>query len=216
MADTHYQRILHYSPQGELLAMWGEDGTRPGQFIFARDVVASADGETLWICEHGGSRGRVMQFTRGGELVREIVGGLNGTTPLLRPMGLVIDPRGRIVVVDTASHKVVVYSPDGTELTAWGEAGDAPGQLHFPQDVALADDGTLFIVEYGNSRVSRFTVEGEYLGSWGVPGHATGELFSPWGVSVGPSGELVVVDTYNNRIQVLHRPAKAFARGGAA
>ncbi|MEQ8821440.1 MAG: hypothetical protein RLY93_14475 [Sumerlaeia bacterium] len=212
LADTHYQRILHYGWDGTLLGSFGESGTGPGQMIFPTDVALDPDGETLWVVEYG-HRARLMQFTRGGDFVREWTTEPYEYTDAQRPQALAIGEDGLIYVADAGVNRVLVFSREGELLRSWGEAGNAAGELWFPYDIALGPDRTLYISEWGNSRVSHFTQEGEFLGFWGIPGHDPGMLWQPWGVAIGPGGQLAVADTENHRVQLIDRPEKDFTKG---
>lgn len=44
---------------------------------------------------------------------------------------------------------------------AFGEAGDGPGQLDRPTDLAIAPDGTAYVADFGNGRVQVFARDGE-------------------------------------------------------
>lgn len=212
VADTHYQRILQFDLDGNLLFSFGEQGTGPGQMVFPTDVTPDPLDGSLWVCEYG-LRSRIMHFSATGEFLAEWGSGEYDYADLARPMAIAVDAQGRLFVVDGGNHRVLVYDRQGTLLNSWGESGEAPGRLKYPYDLAVGDDGTLYICEYGNSRVSRFTADGEFLGMWGLPGHRPGELFSPWGVAVGAGGVLAIADTNNGRVQIVRRPERAFRMG---
>ncbi len=214
VADTHYQKILHYDRDGNLLSRWGEDGIEPGQMIFPTDVCPDPDGETVWVTEYG-LRSRIMQFTRDGEFLREWGSGVYEYSDLQRPMAMAIAADGRIFVADAGNHRILEFDRDKGPVSSWGEAGEEPGQLKYPYDIAFAPDGTLYVCEYGTSRVSRFTADGEFLGVWGGPGHDPGRLYSPWGVAVSPGGSVAIADTNNGRIQIVDRPEDRFVAGGS-
>lgn len=215
VADTHYQKILHYGRDGTLLSTWGEDGTDPGQMIFPTDVCPSPDGKTVWVTEFG-LRSRIMHFTRDGKFLGEWGSGEYEYSDVQRPQAVAAAPDGRLFVADAGNHRVLVFAADGSPAGSWGTAGEAPGELKYPYDIALAADGTVYVCEYGNSRVSHFADDGTFLGFWGEPGHDPGQLFSPWGVAVAPGGAIVVADTNNGRLQVVDDPASAFVREGGA
>ncbi|MCB2154826.1 hypothetical protein KQI84_08050 [bacterium] len=213
IADTHYQRILHYDLEGNLLSSWGEEGIEPGQMIFPTDVCPDPDGKTVWITEYG-QRSRVMQYTREGEFIKEWGSKETEFSDLQRPMAVAIDKDGRLFVADAGNNCVRIFDRDGNRLDVWGEAGEEPGQLKYPYDLTIADDGTVYLCEYGNSRISHFTAGGKFLGIWGGPGYRPGQLFTPWGVAAGPEGELAIADTKNGRVQMVDRAAGHFRAGG--
>lgn len=215
VADTHYQQILHYDRDGNILTQWGEDGTDPGQMIFPTDVCPDPDGRTVWVTEYG-QRSRIMQFTRDGEFVREWGSGVYEYSDLQRPMAIAVSDDGSIFVADAGNHRILIFDRDLGLRATWGEPGEEPGQLKYPYDIAFAPDGTLYVCEYGTSRVSRFTADGDFLGLWGGPGHDAGRLYSPWGVAIAPNGFVAVADTNNGRIQIIEQPERRFNSGGSA
>ncbi|CAN5222957.1 NHL repeat-containing protein [soil metagenome] len=214
VADTHYGRVLHYNEDGTLLGKFGELGEGPGKFVFITDVVADPDGKTIWITDYG-IKNRVIQFTRDGEYISEWGPEPYHNDELDRPSAVLLSPDAKsIYVVDTGNDRINIYDRAGNRIGRFGDAGSAPGQLKFPQDITLAPDNTLYIVEYGNSRISHFTLDGKFLGVWGHPGNKAGELFTPWGLAAAPTGELVIADRMNQRLQMLHHPTRDFTIDG--
>lgn len=211
IADTHYQRILRYDADGNLLQQFGEVGTGPGQMIFPTDVCADPVEDVLWVTEYG-EKNRLIKFTRDGRFLEEWAGAAWQETELLRPMAVEVDSRGRILVADAGHHRINIYDRAGNLTGHIGKPGSGPGEMKYPYDISIAPDGSLYVCEYGNCRVSHFTAEGRFLDSWGGPGGAPGELYSPWGVCVGPGGDVIVADTNNNRLQHIPNPATVFAR----
>ena len=54
---------------------------------------------------------------------------------------------------DFYNDRVQKFMPDGTFLTAFGTAGDGPGEFNHPIAVAVAPDGAVYVADYGNNRV---------------------------------------------------------------
>ncbi len=210
VADTHYQQILKYTPEGELVFKFGEAGEDPGQFIFPTDITADPDGKTLWVTEYG-RRSRIMKFTRQGEFIEEWGSELYESLELERPMAISLSSDAQeLYVVDTGNHRINIYDRNGKIKRQFGELGSAKGQMKYPLDLSVAPDGTFYIIEYENSRLSRYSPDGEFLGNWGGPGNGAGEFFLPWGCAVGEDGSLVIADTNNHRIQILRNPEEYF------
>ena len=107
------------------------------------------------------------------------------------------------------------------QLGIAGVAGEAPGQLRNPRDVAIAPDGRIVVADSGNHRIVVFDAQGNFLTAWGSPCNLYGEGRSgcvdpdgagplelgdgqfqePWGVAVDQEGNVYVADTWNHRIQ---------------
>ncbi|MEX2139319.1 MAG: NHL repeat-containing protein [Pirellulales bacterium] len=200
VADTHYHRLLIYSPQGELLRqIGGTHGLGPGEFGFLTDAVQDSRGN-YFISEYG-EFDRIHKYNRDGELIKEWGGHGRAAGEFLRPQSLAIDEQDHLWVADSCNHRIQIFDSDGKLLRTWGEAGSAPGQLYYPYGVVLDGKGHLYVVEYGNHRVQKFTLKGESLGCWGESGREPGQLFNPWGLAQSSDGRLFVLDTNNHRVQ---------------
>lgn len=200
VADTHYYRVLVYSPRGELKrTIGGVQGQKPGEFGLVTDVVQDRQGN-YYVAQYG-EYDRIQKYTSDGQFVRYWGG--HGSQPgqFIRPQNLAIDQDDHVWVADAGNHRIQVFDTEGALLDIWGTEGSRPGELSYPYDVQLLDDGTLWVCEYGNHRVQRFTRDGRSLGCWGSPGRREGELHNPWAVVVDRRGRLHVLDTNNHRVQ---------------
>ncbi len=205
VADTHYFRMLVYTPAGELLqerTIGGECGHEPGQFTFLTDVVRDTEGN-YFICEYG-DYDRVQKFSPEGEFILQW--GSHGSEPgqFVQPRTLAIDEHDHVWVTDACNHRIQVFDASGAEaklVRVWGRQGREPGQLRYPYGLALDGKGFVYVAEFGNSRVQKFTIAGEYVSHWGIPGRQEGELNKPWELAFDSQGALHVLDTYNHRVQ---------------
>ena len=201
VADTHFYRVLVYDQLGNITQQLGDgvQGTTPGRFGYATDVVVDRQGN-FYVSEYG-ELDRIQVFTPDGQFVRQWGG--HGSEPgwFLRPRALAIDADDLIYVADSCNHRIQVFEPGGSLVRIWGERGTAPGQLSFPYDVSFSPDGMLLVCEYGNGRVQKFTREGKSLGMWGSPGREPGQLDNPFAVCVDSLGVVHVVDSGNHRVQ---------------
>ena len=205
VADTHYFRVLFYTPQGELVSertIGGKMGHGPGEFFFVTDVVEDSQGN-YYVAEYG-EFDRVQKFSpQGGFLFQW---GSHGEEPgqFIRPQNLTIDADDHVWVADACNHRIQVFDATGSEaklIQIWGEQGTAPGKLYYPYDLVLDGKGYVYIVEYGNSRVQKFTLDGQSVGCWGTVGRGEGQLNQPWALDLDSSGRILVVDSNNHRVQ---------------
>lgn len=201
VADTHYARVVIFTPDGREVGRFGRHGTGPGEFILPTDVAVDADG-CVYVAEYGGND-RVSRFSPRHEYLLSFGGADAGPARLRRPQALVLAPDGTLWVADACNHRIARFTREGQFLGAFGRSGTGPGELSFPYGLDLLSDGTLVVAEFGNSRVQRFHPDGHPLGTWGTPGRRPGELAYPWAVVAGPGDRLYVLDSGNNRVQVL-------------
>ncbi len=204
VADTHYFRVLFYTPEGKLLkqrTIGGQHGHAPGEFNFVTDVTQDSHGN-YYVSEYG-LHDRIQKFTPDGEFVLQW--GTHGSDPgqFRRPQSMKFDAEDRLWVSDACNHRIQVFDPTGDEvelLEVWGESGTEPGKLSFPYDLIL-DDDYLYVCEFGNHRVQKLTKQGECIECWGRAGRGVGELSRPWALAQDNAERLYVLDTYNHRVQ---------------
>jgi DNA-binding beta-propeller fold protein YncE/ABC-type Fe3+ transport system permease subunit len=199
--DTHYQRIMVYSPKGELLRKWGSEGTGPGQFIYPTDIAFDSKGN-VFVSEYG-DHDRIQVFAPRGDYLYEFGKFGKGDQEFMRPQSMVIDSTDTVYVTDACNHRIQVFKTDGTVLKTLGRAGSGPGEFRYPYGLDMDASGHLIVCEFGNNRVQQIDKEtGRGLKTWGSGGHEPGQLAYPWGVAVDRKGEVVAVDAGNNRLQV--------------
>ena len=201
VADTHYHRILVFSPEGKLIDEFGKFGQEDGCFIYPTDVAFSPDGR-IFVSEYGGND-RISVFTGRGDFLFCFGTPGSGTGQLARPSALCVDSvRNCLYVADACNHRIAVYDLNGNVLEYISSVGRAQGQLRYPYDLALLADGTLVVCEYGNNRLQLFGPDRKSLAVYGRAGRQSGQLAYPWGVAVDARRRAFIVDAGNNRIQV--------------
>ena len=131
------------------------------------------------------------------------------------PRGLAIGPDGNLYTVDSRNSRVVVYTPDGRFLRAFGtpsqgEADPALGVLREPWGITVGADGTVYVADTWNHRIQSFLPDGTPIKAWGVfeqvdPAAPSGSQFGFYGprdVEIDAGGRLFVADTGNRRVRV--------------
>jgi DNA-binding beta-propeller fold protein YncE len=167
IADTHYHRVMVYSPDGKLMRQWGELGKEKGQFIFPTDVAFDDQGR-VFVSEYG-EHDRVQVFDGTGKYLYEFGRFGTGDGEFSRPQSLVID-KGLVYLTDSCNHRICVFKTDGTFVRNIGSVGSDVGQFRFPYGMDLDEDGRLIVCEFGNNRVQLVDKEsGKGLKTWGPP-----------------------------------------------
>jgi sugar lactone lactonase YvrE len=205
VADTHYFRVLVYTPEGDLQperTVGGENGDAPGQFHFVTDVVQDQRNHLL-IGQYG-QIDRIQEFTPDGQFLR--AWGSQGSQPgeFSRPQALLIDSQGLLWIADACNHRIQVFDltlPSPELVDMWGKPGSRPGQLQYPYGMDFDVDGTVLIAEFGNHRIQRFSRHGEPLELWGDAGKDAGLFDSPWALAIDSQRRMHVLDTMNHRVQ---------------
>jgi DNA-binding beta-propeller fold protein YncE/ABC-type spermidine/putrescine transport system permease subunit II len=198
--DTHYFRVLVYSPRGQLLRQWGSKGTEHGQFIYPTDIAFDGKGN-IFVSEYG-DNDRIQVFSPDGKWLYQFGKFGDGPGEFSRPQSMVIDGE-MVYVTDACNHRIAVFKTDGTFVRNMGKVGSELGQFRFPYGLDMDARGRLIVCEFGNNRVQMIDKEtGKGLETWGMAGRDLGQLAYPWGVAVDKHDRVVAVDAGNNRFQV--------------
>ena len=184
----------------------GMRGRMPGRFDYPRAADVAPDGTVAVIDKSG----RVQRFAADGSLIN---GWRMPRTDNGMPTGITVDRHGRLWIADTHEHRVLVCSPDGTELGSFGGYGREPGQFIYPTDILMLDDAdasrcAAVVSEYGgNDRLQWFEVScgtdgvvGSPVRAVGGQGSGTGQFLRPQSMSRMPDGSIAVADACNHRI----------------
>ncbi len=200
MADTHYFRVLVYSPQGELLrTIGGTSGNGPGEFGLVTDVVEDSQGN-FYVSEYG-EYDRIQKFTPEGQVPAGVGRARLRAGQFVRPQSMAVDEQDHLWVADACNHRIQVFDTEGRCSRCGARQGSDPGQLYYPYGLVLDDQGNVYVCEFGNHRVQKFTRDGQSLGCWGSEGRGEGELFNPWALVRDSRGRIHVLDTNNHRVQ---------------
>lgn len=205
VCDTHYFRLLFYTPEGELIpsrTIGGKNGREPGEFGFITDVVQDSE-QNYYVSDYG-DFDRIQKFDPEGNYICQIGGHGEAVGQFLRPQGIAMDANNHLWVADACNHRIQVFDANVEPpkyLFHWGEYGRGAGQVSYPYAIELLDDGNVMLCEYGNHRVHKFTPAGESLGVWGTAGKLPGQFSQPWAMAIDSKNMIHVADTYNHRIQ---------------
>ena len=197
VADTHYHRVVFFDHEGHVTGMFGQLGTKPGEFIYPVAVIQD-DAENLYVCEYGNYNDRVQKFRPDGTFVAQIGGYGTEEGQFQRPSGMAWF-EDRLYVTDAFNNRVQVFGEDGSLVAILGNS-DRISDLHYPYDIAVNEKGELFVVEYAAGRVSKFDRTGKLLGRYGHTGTQAAQFSTPWGLAIDKRGRLYVCDTGNRRI----------------
>jgi len=112
-----------------------------------------------------------------------------------RVIGVAVDKRDDVYVLNRGEHPLIVFDRDGGFKGSWGE-----GVFKAPHGIYI-DGEVAYISDYRDHTVRKFTLEGELLRTWGTkdqPG-GEGEPFNrPTDVAIASTGEMYVSDGYGN------------------
>ncbi|MEW7987498.1 MAG: hypothetical protein AB2805_05695 [Candidatus Thiodiazotropha sp.] len=123
--------------------------------------------------------------------------------PLKQPTGIALDTRGEhIFVVDTADHKINIFSLDGRMAGSFGSRGAADGQFNYPTMIWIDEQNRLLVTDSLNFRVQIFDKEGNFLSKFGRLGDGSGDLSRPKGIASDTYGHIYIVDALFHSLQI--------------
>jgi sugar lactone lactonase YvrE len=180
--------------------VWGERGTKPGEFYEPRAVAVAPNGFAYIV----DSSGRIQKWTDDGKFIKAWI------APSIekgRPEGVAVLKNGNVVITDTHYSKVRIYTPDGKLLRSFGRYGKQKGGFLLVTGICVDPDGNIFTCDYGGDfdRVSKWSPEGKLIASWSGHGEGPGQFRRPCGLAISREGDLLVADIGNHRVQRLDR-----------
>ncbi len=177
-ADSNLPPILHFDPNGKLLASFGA-----GMFVFPHGISVDPDGN-VWVADADGKNGKgqqVVKFSPTGKVLMKLGhAGMPGDAPgyFNRPTEVAIARNGDIFVADghggDSNARVVKFSKSGKFLMAWGKQGKGPGEFDVPHAIAVDSQERVYVADRSNSRVQVFDANGKFLADWRQFGRPSG------------------------------------------
>ena len=196
VTDTHYSRIVQFTPDGEVIDMFGSYGKGDGEFIYPVGICVD-ELENIYVSEYGDNN-RVQKFDKYGKFIKSFGGFGDQPGEFQRPSGMAIGPDKNLYVTDGVNHRVQVFDLDGNLIKIIGSYGKKLGELNYPYDIDFKD-GFMYILEFGNNRVQKLTTDGKGLAVWGQAGNGDGQFHNPWRFCT-VADSLYISDTNNFRV----------------
>lgn len=193
VSDSFNHRVQVFDTDGTFLRTWR--APEPYRSTF-RPTGIDVDGGIVYVTDSDDDV--VLRFlpdgTPLGTFGTGVPGGFDATNG--------VDARGGDVYIADGGHdRIVRLHPDGTFVAAFGVTGSGPGELLFPNDVAVAPDGDVLVADSDNSRIQRFTADGTFVSTFGAVGQGPYGFNLPYRVAVDDEGQIYVSDTLNEKVK---------------
>jgi streptogramin lyase len=148
---------------------------------------------------------RVVVFDANGTFVTEF--GTSGfeAGQFDEPVGIAIDPDGKVYIADTWNQRIQVFEPDAsgtffTPIAKWDVTAWYGQSLENKPYLAVDAARHVFITDPDGYRVIEFGSTGDFIRYWGDYG-MTSDLFGiPAGIASDGSGGVWISDAGNHRI----------------
>lgn len=195
IADTGNHRVITIASDGEVLNEFGGYGWREGRFDTPTDLSVSP-GFYVYVLDEGNRR--IVRFDVNGDYVDTVL----DEDAAGAPVGIDVAQSGEILVVDTDSQVVRMYSQFAEAADPIGDFGSWEGGLIRPQDVAMGPGREIAVADVGRNSVLVFDEFGSHLYSL-----SAADTLLPADVTFDRNGNILVADASKGRVL-------AFARGG--
>ena len=147
VVDGPKQCIKVYSPNHEFIK-----AICKGHLVEPCDVAIGASGD-IYVVDCASKC--VHVFNRDGDLLREF--GYRGEEKeLVNPRYLALDNRGHVLLSDRLGHQICVYTVRGDLVNRFGGFGSNPGEVRFPNGIAVDSEGNIFVCDTSNHRIQKF------------------------------------------------------------
>jgi sugar lactone lactonase YvrE len=220
VTDTAYRTVRAYSLTGDFLFDFGPISDGANTRLNSPVHIAIGPDDTVWVTDRQ-LRG-VYVFDANGKYLRKFVPDKDPAFAW-SPLAITFAPNGDVFITDvgdSARHRVLVFTSDGTLKTQWGSTAqvtnvsDSPGQFLFPNGIAVTGTGTdalVYVSDGNNRRVQVFRADGTFVRIINTSG-------TPRGLTVDGERRVYVVDALANRVDIYSNDGAAltsFGDGGA-
>ncbi len=161
-------------------------------------VAPSRDGKRLYVTDY--AKPAVFVFDFEARRMSLLGGEEHG---FKSPLGIAVDDRDNVYVVDSTPRLIRVFEPTGKFLRNITDES-----LERPTGIAIdTSRRRIYVADSArrnsdNHMIHIFDMDGSYLKGFGGAGNEEGKFFFPTYLALDGSGNLYVTDTMNTRVQV--------------
>ncbi len=160
--DNHRVQVFDSNLQYEAtLGISGLAGAPPAYFNSPYDVAVDAS-NNIYVADY--KNYRVQKCTRStSTYFCTTFAGVTGTIAdgyfdYLMPKGVVVDPQGRVLVVDDWNNRIQVFDANGAYLTSIGGSwGARSGQFRGATGIAVDQYANVYVSDFYNNRVQKYS-----------------------------------------------------------
>ncbi len=197
-------QISVFSQNMGFLTSFGSSAAGPGKF--SGPAWMTLDKVNEWLYINGGTN-VILVYDLSGNYLRALGNGF-----ISHLIGIALDATSQnVYATDSNGNDVVKFTPGGKFEASFGNSG--PGQLYYPQGIAVGPDGNVYVADYGHDQVSVFTPSGSYLRSWTPPSPG---FSNPYQMRFDNQGLLWIVDYGNNLLRVFNAAGAQVASYGGS
>jgi DNA-binding beta-propeller fold protein YncE len=131
----------------------------------------------------------------------------------LHPSDVAVGLDGRIYVLDGVNNRVVIFTPAGKFVSAFGVRGRGKGGLNSPLGLDIDKDGSVYVADSGNRLIQVFGPTGQFRFEFPVNLQESARPADPVDVVLDESKDrCYVIDNDNHRILVYSRDGSRYLK----
>jgi tripartite motif-containing protein 71 len=208
VADTGNSRFAIFDPDGTFIEYWEHRGSGEGEFLLEGlngngfGAIAFAPDGSFYVLDVGNHR--VEHFDRERKFISAWGGFGNNPGKFIDPIGLAVNSKGVIYVIDDKRNVVERYDPDGTVLGQINPYQDAPTGYESAATFVVDADGNVYIgIWRVKNEVVKLDPSGARVGTFGSTGSGPGQFPSqPEAGAVDAAGRLFVAGVSMASVQI--------------
>ncbi|MBL8879853.1 MAG: NHL repeat-containing protein [Phycisphaerales bacterium] len=169
VADAMNHRIQVYSPDGELLYMWGRHVVVPhegaGKLHYPARIAVSADARRAAVCETFENRVQLFGLRADGKPEPPVAGTTADLGPVAHYGPYIAAGGNRLTLTEPESHSLLVFDTsraDAIHICRFAGRGSKFGEFLMPLAIGVdSGSGLLFAADRGNRRLQMFRYQPE-------------------------------------------------------
>jgi len=149
----------------------------------------------------------VLDFN--GALLYTIGGPGDSAGQLNRPVGMVVNSAGELLVADAFNARIQIFDDQGRYIKSFGSRGTGIGDFQLIKSVAVDPDDNVYVADGRSNSIKIFNKNGHLLlifgGYYAVSSSgklAPGGFALPMSIDIDGNGRMYIVDQLNARVQV--------------
>lgn len=159
VADTGNGRVSILDERGKVIKTINKIGVRELMYPVA---VAALDENTFVVSDI--KRGEVVAASFDGkERFTMPMPGDKTRVGSVRPTGVTVG-LNRIFVTDVERNRILIFDRGGKYIRSFGKPGNKPGELSYPNGVAVDNSAKrIYVADSNNRRIQVFNIEGDFI-----------------------------------------------------
>ena len=160
VAEHDNQRVQWFKPGGSntMVPVSAFGVANPPTFSDPDGLAFDGAGR-FFVSNNSATDPGIRVYTLPGTLIGNVGGGAGtGGGQFSNPQGLLVDPFGRLIVVDSGNDRLQAFGSVDQHspfLDGFGSSGAGNGQFSHPNSIALGPGGWMYVSDTGNGRIVR-------------------------------------------------------------